>query len=259
MSVDTSEREGQPQAKWQALTAIQRRVAGVLVEKAKTTPDAYPLSLNAVATGCNQKSNRAPQMNVEPDDAEEALEQLRSMGAVGEVQGGGRVPKYRHYMKEWLGVDGGELAVMAELLLRGPQTVGELRTRAARMASGQIPDLHALRPLLRRLMDAGLVEAMTPDGRGQVVTHTLYTPPELERVRQKHGGSATTTGSLSEPAASSRAAASTDLDSRLSEPTSVASPASRDAVDQLRDELSQLRAEVNRLRQEVEDVKAHLV
>ncbi|MEX2356895.1 MAG: DUF480 domain-containing protein, partial [Pirellulaceae bacterium] len=121
------------QAAWRPLKENQRRVVGVLVEKAKTTPDAYPMTLNGLTTGCNQKSNRDPQMKLETFEVEDALEQLREMGAVAEVHGDGRVVKFRHYMKDWLGCEGDELAVMAELLLRGPQTVGELRGRAARM------------------------------------------------------------------------------------------------------------------------------
>ncbi|HPP53849.1 MAG TPA: DUF480 domain-containing protein, partial [Thermoguttaceae bacterium] len=86
-----------------------------------------------VTTGANQKSNRAPVMQLEPEDVEAALDRLRAIGAVGLVEGYGRVPKYRHYFYEWLGVDKVEAAVMAELLLRGPQTEGELRAHASRM------------------------------------------------------------------------------------------------------------------------------
>ena len=137
-----------PQHRWQPLGAIDRRVAGVLAEKAKTTPDAYPMSLNAVRTGCNQKSNRWPAMELEQDQVEESLDRLRALGAVGLVEGGGRVQKYRHYLYEWLGVDKAELAVMTELLLRGDQTVGELRSRATRMEP--IADLAALGPYSTR-------------------------------------------------------------------------------------------------------------
>ena len=88
--VGESPSQGQP--RWQALDAVERRVAGVLVEKAKTTPDAYPMSLKAVCTAASQKSNRHPLMNLEPDDAEEALESLRKKGAVGIIEGYGRSP-----------------------------------------------------------------------------------------------------------------------------------------------------------------------
>src|ERR1700676_3813314 len=119
---------------WKPLSALDRRVIGVLVEKAKTTPEQYPLTLNSLVTGCNQKNNRDPQMNVQVEDVEEAIERLRAFGALVEVQGSGRVPKYRHMMYDWLGVNKVELGVMTELLLRGAQTEGELRGRAARMA-----------------------------------------------------------------------------------------------------------------------------
>ena len=164
--------------------AIDRRVLGVLAEKAKTTPDIYPMSLNAICTGCNQKSNRDPLMQLEPDDAQESLERLRQLGAVGMVEGYGRVTKYRHYLYEWLGVEKLELLVMIELLLRGAQTEGELRGRVSRM--DPIPDLPSLRLLLASLSAKGLVIPLTPEGRGHVVSHGLYTPRELEHLRAQY-------------------------------------------------------------------------
>ena len=147
MNEQSSSHDSPAKPRWQPLAAIDRRIAGVLVEKAKTTPSAYPMSLNAIAAAANQKSNRDPIMEIEPEDAEESLERLRGLGAVGLIEGHGRVAKYRHYLYEWLGVDKIELAVMAELLLRGPQTEGELRGRASRMES--IADLPALRDRAR--------------------------------------------------------------------------------------------------------------
>ena len=78
------------------MSSRQRRVVGVLIEKAKTTPDVYPMTLNSLVAGCNQKSNRSPQMNLNADDVQQAVDELREMGAIVEVQGSGRVPKYRH-------------------------------------------------------------------------------------------------------------------------------------------------------------------
>ena len=170
--------------RWQPLCVIDRRVVGVLAEKAKTTPDIYPMSLNAICTGCNQKSNRAPLVQFEPSDVEESLDRLRELGAVGLIEGYGRVAKYRHYLYEWLGVDKVEMAVMTELLLRGDQTVGELRSRAARMEP--IADLAALQPVLESLKAKGLVISLTPEGRGHVVTHALYKPRELEALSRAH-------------------------------------------------------------------------
>ncbi len=77
---------------------------GVLGEKAKTTPDAYPMTINGLVAGCNQKSNRAPVLQLEADQVEESLDRLREFGAVALVEGAGRVQKYRHYLYEWLGV-----------------------------------------------------------------------------------------------------------------------------------------------------------
>jgi uncharacterized protein YceH (UPF0502 family) len=184
MSEPAADVQGTNQPKWQPLSALERRVAGVLIEKAKTTPDAYPMSLNAIRTGCNQKSNRYPVMEVEEDAVLAALDRLRAVGAVALVQGSGRVERYRHYLYDWLGVDKVELAVMAELLLRGAQTVGELRGRASRMDT--IADLAALRPVLESLKQKGLIVSLSPEGRGHVVTHALYKPAEMEKLRAEY-------------------------------------------------------------------------
>ena len=162
-------------------------------EKAKTTPDVYPMSLNGISAGCNQKSNRAPLMQLEPADVEESLDRLGELGAVGLVEGYGRVQKYRHYLYDWLGVDKVELAVMTELLLRGEQTVGELRGRAARMEP--IADLAALQPVLASLKSKRLVISLTPEGRGHVVTHALYKPREIEALQARHQAAGELVGS----------------------------------------------------------------
>jgi uncharacterized protein YceH (UPF0502 family) len=175
-----------PQPRWQALSARDRRVAGVLIEKAKTTPDQYPMSLVAVRTACNQKNNRDPQMELEIEQVQEALDRLRALGAVSLVQAGGRVERYRHQLYDWLGVDKVELAVMAELLLRGAQTEGELRGRASRMEP--INDLETLRAILDRLASKNLIVSLTPPGRGHIVTHNLYQPEELQRLRARYAG-----------------------------------------------------------------------
>jgi hypothetical protein len=168
------------------LPAIDRRVLGVLIEKGKTTPDQYPMSLNALTAGCNQKSNRYPQMELDQEDVLRSLDRLRGLGVVAEVQAGGRVPRFRHFAYEWLGVNKVELAVMAELLLRGSQTEGELRGRAARMEP--IADVAALRPVLETLKTKRLVISLTSLGRGHVVTHNLYEPQELDKQRALHTG-----------------------------------------------------------------------
>src|SRR4051812_25966156 len=152
MNESTATSTGETEAakpRWRPIGRIDRRVAGVLIEKAKTTPDQYPMTINGLVTGSNQKSNRDPQMQLDEDNMLEALDELKSAGAVMEIQGSGRVAKYRHLLYEWLGVDKVELAVMAELLLRGAQTEGELRGRASRMEP--IADLNVLRGILDSL------------------------------------------------------------------------------------------------------------
>ncbi len=118
-------------APWRPINARQRRLLGVMMEKAKTTPDSYPLSMSGLVTGANQKSNRSPIMNLTQEQCEDEMNEMRRIGAAAEIQGAGRVPKYRHYGHTWLGVKGAEAAVVIELLLRGQQTMGDLRTRAS--------------------------------------------------------------------------------------------------------------------------------
>lgn len=162
------------------LNRDQRRVLGVLVEKAKTTPDNYPMTISALVSGANQKSNRSPQMQMDEDDVQFALDDLRALGAALEVQGAGRVNKYRHAAYEWLGVSGREAAVMTELLLRGPQTAGELRGRASRMEP--LPDLATATAVIDGLIEKGLVLPLGRPGRGQQFAHTLYEPDEQRRL-----------------------------------------------------------------------------
>jgi uncharacterized protein len=194
MSVDVSSPNAPAAHRWRPLAAIERRLLGVLVEKAKTTPENYPLSLNALRAGCNQKNNRAPQMLLEESQIEEALDSLRKAGAVLLVQGDSRVDRYRHLAYEWFGVDKVELAVLAELLLRGAQTEGELRGRAARMEP--IKDLADLQPVLASLEAKQLVTHLTPPGRGSVVSHTLYLDREMEKIRREAGQGLTTESAL---------------------------------------------------------------
>jgi uncharacterized protein YceH (UPF0502 family) len=110
------------------------RVLGTLIEKAMTTPGQYPLSLNSLVTGVNQKNNRDPVVEIDEDGAMRAVDGLRAKGLARDVTfTGSRVEKFRHTAGEGLDLRPPELAILAELLLRGPQTVGELRGRASRM------------------------------------------------------------------------------------------------------------------------------
>ena len=113
------------------LTPIEARVLGTLMEKARTVPDTYPLSLNLVVTGCNQKTSREPVMNVSDAQAQEALDDLKALSLVIESHGS-RVAKYEHNFQRVLGVPEQSAALLGLLMLRGPQTAGELRINAER-------------------------------------------------------------------------------------------------------------------------------
>src|SRR5579863_9335393 len=116
------------------LSEIEVRVLGALVEKDITTPDYYPLSLNALMNACNQKTNRDPAMSLAEGDVTEALEGLRDKGLTRQVSSfDSRVPKYAHQLAEVFNFDRRETAVLCVLLLRGPQTPGELRGRTERL------------------------------------------------------------------------------------------------------------------------------
>ena len=116
------------------LDAVEARVLGCLIEKEITTPEYYPLTLNALINACNQKSNRDPVVTYQEDDVAEALDRLRQKQLITMLTGGGnRVPKYGHRLQERLNLGRREVALLCELLVRGPQTVGELKDRAGRM------------------------------------------------------------------------------------------------------------------------------
>lgn len=134
------------------LNVIEVRVLGSLIEKELTTPEYYPLSLNALTNACNQKSNRDPVMALTDEDIVRALDSLR-FKQLAIISADGRVPKYRHLLAEKMGLMPAELAVISELLVRGPQTVGELRTRGERMHP--FGELAAVEEVLQELMERG--------------------------------------------------------------------------------------------------------
>ena len=241
----------EPAPKWRPLAPRQRRVLGVLVEKAKTTPDAYPMSVNAIVAGCNQKSNRSPLMNISPEDVEDVLAELRQFGVVAEVQQGGRVPRYRHYMRDWLGVDQFELAVIVELMLRGEQTIGELRGRASRMEP--IADLQTLRPILQSLEKKKLLLPLTPEGRGQIVTHNLYKERELNDLHQRYAGGVSASGATADP---DHSEPSDDDEVSSAAPRSSRGGVTMDMFAEIQLEVAELRAEVARLRERLERLES---
>jgi uncharacterized protein YceH (UPF0502 family) len=170
---------------WPVLTGPERRILGVLVEKGKTTPDVYPMSLNSLVSGCNQKSNRDPLMNLSDVELEEALDLAMKKGLVIKVMGG-RVERWRQALYEAWQVGKVELAILAELLLRGPQTEGELRGRASRM--DPIDDLETLRSILRPLAERRLIVYLTPEGRrGTILTHGFHSQEELQELLAREG------------------------------------------------------------------------
>lgn len=133
------------------LTLIEARVLGSLVEKDATTPDYYPLSLNALVNACNQKNNRDPVMTLDEDAVRDALAGLQSERLAGPAGGAdSRVTKYEHRLQEVYNFTRGEIAVLCVLLLRGPQTPGELRGRTERMH--RFEDLDQVQAALQRLM-----------------------------------------------------------------------------------------------------------
>jgi uncharacterized protein len=231
---------------WVPLTPRERRVLGVLVEKAKTTPEYYPLTIAAIVTGSNQKSNRDPVTSYDADDVEEILQGLRKKGAVVMVEGSGRVVRWKHTLYDWLKVTKVELAVVAELLLRGSQTEGDLRARASRMEP--LPDLASLQAVLESLLAKDLIVYLSPPGvrRGVVVTHNLYPPQELDREK-------------------ARLAANPVADDEPERPTRVAAPrieaaphVSPDELAAIRTELAALRDQVRVLSDEVRELKSAL-
>jgi uncharacterized protein len=250
--------------KWTILEALERRVLGVLVEKAKTTPDVYPLSLNGLRNGCNQKNNRYPQLQVEEDAVEDALDSLRKKGAVAVIEGMGRVEKYRHLAKDWFGIEKEELAVMTELLLRGAQTVGELRVRAARMEP--IKGLDELAPVLESLARKKLIVYLSPPGRGAVVTHNLYHERELDKVRRdaatEFGGSAEPVTAPAAVAPPRPAPVAAPLPDGRGSNAPAASPIANEQIAELRRELTEIRidfsASISELQAELAELKRQL-
>jgi uncharacterized protein YceH (UPF0502 family) len=241
MSSEPADPVAESPSAWPVLSTLERRVLGVLVEKAKSTPDIYPLSLNSLVTGCNQKSNRDPMLNVSDVEVEDALASVQKKGLAVKITGG-RVERWRHILYESWHVEKVELAVLAELLLRGPQTEGELRARASRMEP--VADLEALRAVLRPLAHRHLVVYLTPEGRrGTVLTHGFHEPKELERFRAKYSDHGE---SMAADETSHRAASST--------PSATAALAFEADLKEAHAQIAELRAAVADLDTKVTDL-----
>jgi uncharacterized protein len=207
--------------------AIEIRVVGCLVEKQRTTPDAYPLSLNALRLACNQSTNRDPVVDYDEAAVSDALRRLALRGWTRLASGpGSRARKYRHLLPEALGIADDELALLAVLMLRGPQTPGELKQRSERLHA--FPDLAAVQGALERLLERELV-----------IRHPRRPGQKEDRYEQVLGGTA--------EGDEERAASEEEVPAPAQAPP-AASPA-EDRLDRIECELTELRAELARLRE----------
>lgn len=163
------------------LTAAEARVLGAMIEKEITTPDYYPLSLNALGNACNQRSNREPVMNLDEDDLRQALHGLERKQLAGRARSSnGRVTKYEHWLGEAFNFSRAETALMCVLLLRGPQTPGELRGRTERLHSfDEITDVLAgLQKLMERTPPLAALLPRQPGTKESRYAHLLCGPVE---------------------------------------------------------------------------------
>lgn len=159
----------------------EARLLGVLVEKALTTPDQYPLSINAAINGANQKSNRDPVLSLEEHEVAGALMRLEKRYLARKVfPGNSRVEKYVHNAKDALNLSGPSVAIIAELLLRGPQTVGELRGRAGRMI--ELESLGVVETTLSELIERGFVERHDPSPGSRADRYAQLLSPGLHPI-----------------------------------------------------------------------------
>jgi len=165
-----------------ALDAREARVLGVLIEKAYSTPEQYPMSINGLTAGCNQKSNRDPEVSWSEDQVDDAIQSLKKKElAFTFFPANARVEKYRHNAKERLGVEGRELATLAELLLRGPQTLGELRTRVSRML--KVDSLEQMTAILENLLAKSYVRRVSPPPGSRAELFEQLVAPKLHPPR----------------------------------------------------------------------------
>ncbi len=224
------------------LNVLEARVIGCLIEKQITTPDQYPLSLNALVNACNQKSNRDPVLEIEESAVQGTLDALSKRHLVVERSGfGSRVPKYQHRFCNTefgtLQLDAQELAIVCELLLRGPQTPGELRARAARMAP--FTDVSQVEATLNRLAsraDGPLVRRLAREAgrRESRYAHLFYSGPIEEPVESDLAAQRSVSpGQIAATAAPEVSFAASRQDERLA---------------RIEEELRQLRAEVEELK-----------
>ena len=163
------------------LNDAEARVLGVLIEKALTTPDQYPLTINAIVNGCNQKSNRLPVTSFVEAEVVVALQGLVPKALAGRVMGaGGRVERFRHTANATLDLDDARLGVIAELLMRGPQTSSELRARVSRMVP--TPELAELNERLDHLISREMITRVPPASGSRTGRVMQLLAPDLHVV-----------------------------------------------------------------------------
>ena len=164
------------------LDRTEARIVGVLIEKQRTVPDTYPMTENALVTGCNQKNNRDPVMDLEPFEVAGACMALHQREVIARVEGGGRAAKFRHKLDELLGLGDDALAVLCELLVRGPQAPGALKPRVARLGfhgtPAQIEDV--LRDLAARPRPLVALQPKRPRERDARWAHLLAPGEEAQ-------------------------------------------------------------------------------
>jgi uncharacterized protein YceH (UPF0502 family) len=209
------------------LSAAEARVLGALMEKEATTPEYYPLSLNALINACNQRSNREPVMNLDEDDVRQALHSLEDKGLAGRARSAeGRVTKYEHWLGEAFNFTRAEDALISVLLLRGPQTPGELRSRTERIHRfDEIADVLAgLQKVMEREPPLATVLPRLPGTKEARYAHLFSGPVE------------SIVSATQEPASGADSAAS---DERVA--------ALESAIEELRQELAELRQKIDNL------------
>ena len=228
------------------LGSVEQRILGCLLEKQKTTPDAYPLSRNALRLACNQSTNRDPVVEYDEDTIRDGLHRLERRGLVRLASGAGsRASKFRHLLAQALPMDDGEQALICVLLLRGAQTPGELKQRTERMHPfGSLADVQAS---LDGLIERGLAErhARRPGQKEDRFSHLLAAEEEGEaRPSADPQGAPVQPGA---PAADPGAAAAGGRAEDLSANGTAATPSLHELAERvarLERELAQLRADV---------------
>jgi len=225
------------------LTAAEIRVLGCLIEKQRTTPDTYPLTLNALRTACNQSTARDPVVRYDDAIVRDAMTRL-SRRRWARLAGGGRAPKYRHLLDEALTRAPDELAVLCVLMLRGPQTPGELKQRTDRLHA--FADLAAIAETLRRLIDRELVMQLgrRPGQKEERYAHRLGEDSDDE---QPTAGASPGAPAAYSPPRAAYAAPAVPPPAPPPAPPAAPDPALAQRVAQLEADVAELRAELRAL------------